>query len=130
MTSITIARPLLLALAWAAPFSAPMAASAAPAVNLQREVSHLLGFIASSGCSFNRNGNWSDSAKAEAHVRTKYDYLARNDEIASAGDFIEKAASKSSLTGSAYQVKCGGNPPVASRAWLSEELARYQSRAR
>ena len=49
-------------------------------------------------------------------------------QIASALDFIEKAASESSLSGTPYQVKCGEAAPIASRAWLSEELKKYQSR--
>jgi Family of unknown function (DUF5329) len=114
---------LLAALALASPF----ATRAAPAPNVQQHVNHLLGYIARSGCSFYRNGAWIDAAAAEAHARTRYDYLARNDEIASAADFIEKAAAQSSVTGLPYQVKCHGNPPVLARAWLREELARYQA---
>lgn len=130
MINITIARPLVLALALAAPFSAPRAARAAPAENVQQDVNHLLAFIEKSGCSFYRNGSWSDSKAAQAHVRMKYDHLASRDQIANAKEFIEKAASESSFSGTPYQVRCGFNPPVTSRAWLNEELARYQSQAR
>jgi len=122
MKNFPAARLLLLALA------APFAALAAPAPKVTQDVDHLLGYIARSGCNFYRNGSWSDATIAEAHVRTKFDYLARQDEIASVADFIEKAASKSSITGQPYQVKCPGSAPVLASNWLSEELARYQSR--
>lgn len=128
MNIFSTARPLLLALALAAPFAAPLVARATPAPNVQQDVNHLLGYIAKSGCSFYRNGAWTDAITAQAHVRTRYERLAQKDEIASAGAFIEKAAAQSSVTGLPYQVKCHGNPPVLTRAWLSEELARYQAR--
>src|SRR6185295_8162402 len=96
--------------------------------DVQQDVQYLISFIGKSGCSFYRNGSWSDSSAAQSHVRMKYDYLADRDQIANAGDFIEKAASKSSLTGSPYQVRCGMDAPVPSAAWLGEELRRYKSR--
>ena len=122
MKFLPVARLPLLALA------AAFSVHAAPAPKVAQDVDHLLGYIARSGCSFYRNGTWADATIAEAHVRTKFDYLARQDEIASVTDFIEKAASKSSITGMAYQVKCPGASPVLARDWLGEELARYQAR--
>ena len=77
---------------------------------------------------WNPNGSWSDSKAAEAHVRMKFDYLSDRNEINTAKDFIDKAASVSSFSGSPYQVKCPGSAPVLSRTWLSEELARYLGR--
>jgi hypothetical protein len=125
-TSKTV-KPLLVALSLS--FAAPVLALAEPAAGVKEDVGYLLGFIAKSGCSFYRNGSWSDSKAAEAHVRMKYDYLSDRNEINTARDFIEKAASASSLSGSPYQVKCPGGSPVLSRAWLGEELARYTARA-
>ena len=115
---------LVLALALAA----PLVAGAQPSPNVQQEVKYLLGYIESSGCDFYRNGSWSDSRTAQGHLQLKYDYLANRDKIVTTTDFIEKAASESSLTGTPYQVRCGVNPPVLSRAWLGDALARYQGR--
>jgi len=120
----TIAGRAALALALACPLFAH--ANASPTV--LQEVQYLLGFIEQSGCEFNRNGSWSDARAAVAHVKMKFDYLLQKDKIASAADFIDKAASESSLTGTPYQVKCGKAAAVLSRAWLSQELARYQAR--
>jgi hypothetical protein len=126
MRTFKAVKPLLVALSVS--FAAPVLALAQPPAGVREEVGYLLGFIAKSGCSFYRNGSWSDSRAAEAHVRMKFDYLSDRNEINSVRDFIDKAASVSSFTGSPYQVKCPGASPVLSRAWLSEELARYTSR--
>ena len=121
------AKPLLLALSLS--FTAPVLALAQPPAGVREDVRYLLGFIEKSGCSFYRNGSWSDSKAAEAHVRMKFDYLSDRNEINTVRDFIDKAASVSSFSGSPYQVKCPGSAPVLSRAWLGEELARYTARA-
>jgi len=88
----------------------------------------LLGYIENSGCAFNRNGTWHDAKAALAHVRMKYEYLLAQDEINTAEDFIDKAATKSSvLFGQPYIVRCDGDPPVRSSQWLSDELARHRT---
>ena len=112
---------LVLALGW------PPAADSAPPEIARVEVSYLLGFVEQSGCQFYRNGSWYDSKKAETHLREKYDYLAAKGLINSAEDFIEQAATKSSLSGKAYAIKCGADPVMTTDQWLREELARYRS---
>src|SRR5271155_3186437 len=84
------------------------AARAAPPAAAQIEINHLLGLIEQSGCEFFRNGTWYDAQRAQAHLRAKYDALAANDQIKTAEDFIEKAASSSSLSGRPYQIRCAG----------------------
>ena len=123
-TLSTAAKRTALALALAS----PLFAHADPSPSVLQEVKYLLGFIEQSGCEFNRNGSWSDAKAAVGHVKMKFDYLLERNKIASATDFIEKAASESSLTGTPYQVKCGKAAAILSRAWLTEELRKYQSR--
>jgi hypothetical protein len=103
----------------------PVARAAPPAI-AETEINYLLGFIESSGCEFYRNGSWYDSNKAQAHLRYKYEMLAASGQINTAEDFIEKAATKSSLSGRPYQVRCGGGEVVTSNQWLRDELARYR----
>jgi Family of unknown function (DUF5329) len=103
------------------------AARAAPPATAQTEINYLLEFIKSSGCEFFRNGSWYDSKQAEAHLRSKYGMLAMGTGIATAEDFIEQAATKSSLSGQPYQVRCGGNDAVTSKQWLHDVLARYRA---
>ncbi len=104
------------------------AAQAEPPVAVQREVSFLLGYVEGSGCGFQRNGTWYTSREAQAHLRDKYQYLVRQDLIASTEHFIERAATESSLSGSPYQVKCGSGPTITSRQWLSSELEQLRAR--
>lgn len=91
------------------------------------EIESLLSRLAVSGCEFRRNGSWYSGAEAQAHLRRKLDYLVDKGAIASAEQFIERAASRSSVSGEAYQVRCGGTPPVPSSTWLFAELGVLRS---
>jgi hypothetical protein len=104
----------------------PIARAAPPAI-AQAEINYLLGFVESSGCDFYRNGSWYDSKRAQAHLRYKYEMLAAHDRINTAEDFIEKAATKSSLSGRPYQVRCSGGEVLTSNQWLRDALARYRT---
>jgi hypothetical protein len=95
----------------------------------QTEINYLLGFVESSGCEFYRNGSWYDSKGAQMHLRHKYEMLAAREQINTAEDFIEKAATKSSLSGQPYQVRCRGHDAVSSNPWLRDVLARYRAKA-
>ncbi|MFP5409192.1 MAG: DUF5329 domain-containing protein [Gammaproteobacteria bacterium] len=96
--------------------AAPLPAAA------QGEIEGVLSRLAASGCQFKRNGSWHSAAEAQAHLRRKLDYMLKRDAVASAEQFIERAASQSSISGEAYQVKCGSRAPVASGPWLRAEL--------
>jgi len=91
------------------------------------EIGHLLSYLGQSGCQFNRNGSWYDAAAARDHLREKYDYLQKRDLAPTAQAFIERAAAKSSMSGQAYQVRCGNGQPVPSARWLGAELERYRA---
>jgi hypothetical protein len=102
------------------------AARAAPAPAAEIEINHLLGLIENSGCEFFRNGTWYNAQIAQAHLRAKYNALAANDQIKTAEDFIAKAASNSSMSGQAYQIRCSGGAATTTRQWFSAALARYR----
>jgi hypothetical protein len=102
------------------------AARAAPPPAATLEINHLLGLIEHSSCEFFRNGTWYDAQRAAAHLRTKYEALAASGQIGSAEDFIDKAASGSSVSGQAYLIRCGGGAPMTTRQWFSAALARYR----
>lgn len=105
----------------------PLLAHAAPAPAARQEIAHLVDYLKSSGCSFKRNGSWHDATDAARHLDRKVAYLLKRDLIASAEDFIARAATESSISGTPYQVRCGADAPVASAAWLKAELAKYRS---
>jgi hypothetical protein len=100
--------------------------AAAPSTAAQTEIEHLLAFVTHSGCQFNRNGTWYPAPEASAHLAEKERYLAEHGQIASAEDFIAKAATKSSMTGKPYTVRCGSEPAIASDEWLTAELRRLR----
>ena len=92
----------------------------------QAEVEYLLGAIADSGCQFNRNGDWYDAQAASAHLRAKYNSLVALGRFATAMDFIEQVATKSSLSGQAYLIRCAGAEPLPTNQWLREALAQFR----
>jgi hypothetical protein len=96
---------------------------AQPSSIAQNEIEHLLHDIETSGCTFYRNGKWYDGALAAAHLRTKYDYLVARSLVRTAEDFIDKAATKSSLSGQPYKIRCGTTAEVESAQWMREALA-------
>jgi hypothetical protein len=102
-------------------------ARATPPPNVVVEIDYLLQHIESSGCEFYRNGSWYDAAHAKAHLRMKYNYLAARNQIGSAEEFIDNAASKSSLSGQAYKIRCEGADVVESNLWLRDALEHYRA---
>jgi hypothetical protein len=107
--------------------SIPPAAPAEPSVNTQREIELLLRYTEASGCEFYRNGIWYRSQTAQAHLRSKYEYLAALHLINATEDFIATAAAKSSVSGQLYEVRCEGRAPISSSQWLSDVLARIRA---
>lgn len=105
----------------------PANAQASPAV--QREIAHLLDYVASPGCQFNRNGTWYQGAKAREHLKEKYEYLEKRRMVTNAESFIERAATSSSMSGKAYLVRCGGGVATPSGPWLATELKRFRTLA-
>ena len=94
----------------------------------QREIAALLHALGASQCAFFRNGTWHDSAEAESHLKRKVDYFQRKDLLSTADAFIDDAASRSSMSGKAYQVRCAGEPAQASADWLRQKLAELRQR--
>jgi hypothetical protein len=96
-------------------------------VPVQNEVNYLLGYIAGSGCEFNRNGTWYDAQKAHAHLRGKYKFLAGRNLADTTEHVIERAATESSMSGKPYQIRCAGAAAVSSQQWLREKLAELRA---
>jgi hypothetical protein len=49
--------------------------------------------------------------------------------VASAEQFIERAATRSSVSGEAYWVRCGSAPPQLSAVWLGAQLQALRAAA-
>ena len=97
-----------------------------PSAITTKEIAHLFECLNCSTCEFNRNGSWYKADKAAAHLNRKYEYLLRRNLVSSTEDFVERAATESSMSGKPYLVRCGNGSPVASNSWFKEELARYR----
>ena len=99
-----------------------------PTPAASQEIAHFIEHLKVSGCEFQRNGSWYDSAKAADHLRGKYDYLLKKGWLVTSEDFITRAASESSMSHKPYQVRCAGKEAEPSAAWLKAELMRYRAR--
>jgi hypothetical protein len=73
-------------------------------------------------CEFNRNGAWHTAAEARSHLQMKLKYLEDRNAVQTAEQFIERAATGSSMSGKPYLVRCGPSVPVESKVWLTTEL--------
>ena len=102
-----------------------MAEKPTPAAS--QEINHLITYLKTSGCEFQRNGSWYDSAKAAEHLRGKYDYLLKKGWVVTPDDFIARAATESSMSHKPYQVRCTGTDAEPSANWLQAELKRYRA---
>ncbi|MCO7468745.1 YfeK family protein [Stenotrophomonas maltophilia] len=107
---------------------APGIAGAAPSADARREITQLIGSLDGSQCQFQRNGSWYGPADARAHLQRKYDYLLKKDMVDSAEQFIERAASQSSMSGKAYRIRCPGQPEQTSAAWFGARLQALRQR--
>lgn len=116
VASLTVAAALGLA---ASTSSAAATESAA-----KDEISHLLQFVASSSCTFVRNGTEYPPDKARDHLETKYKFVGSR--ISTADEFIKYLATGSSISGEPYHVHCGKTDAL-SGAWLVAELNRYRA---
>lgn len=120
--ALMLAGSLSLATALSCASAAPTAAPAAPA-----EIMHLLDYLGASGCRFLRAGTWHDAKAARAHLATKYEYLRKRNMVDTADQFIDRVASASSVTGAAYDVRCGAAAAMPSADWLRAELRRLRA---
>lgn len=107
-------------------FLSNVATAATANVEAQGEIEYLFTFLEKSDCEFKRNGTWYDGKEAVAHINRKYQYLLKKGLVSTTESFIERAASKSSMSGRAYQVRCGGGDPVESKDWFFLELEKMR----
>ncbi|TYT27433.1 hypothetical protein FZO89_01685 [Luteimonas viscosa] len=103
------------------PSSGPDAGVVAP-----REIARLVAAIGTSDCEFQRNGRWHAAADAQAHLQRKLERARSLGFNGTADDFIERLASRSSLSGRPYRVRCDGVEALAAD-WFTDELARMRA---
>jgi len=87
------------------------------------EIKYLLFFISKSDCTFIRNGKEYTAVKASEHLEYKYNHVKSR--IKTADQFIDKIASKSSISKKPYEVRCGDTQFKAEQ-WLAEALSTHR----
>ena len=103
-------------------FVAAVVAAAPLPPAARAEIDGLMARLEVSGCEVNRNDTWYPAADARTPLLSKLKYLEDRGMVQTAEQFIELAASKSSVSGRPYLIKCGSVPPVESGVWLSGQL--------
>ena len=111
----------VLCLVWCAVVLCPFQSHA----GMESEINHLLEYIDVSECTFVRNGKSHDSREAGAHIRRKFGHIKIR--VKTAEDFIQYAATKSSISGQPYHVICSGKQ-MTTAEWLTQELGRFRDR--
>jgi len=104
--------------------AAPLAPSA------RAEIDALMSRLVASACEFNRNGTWHTAAEAKSHLLSKLKVLEDRGGVQSTEQFIELAASNSSLSGQPYLVRCGNDAAVRSGTWLRSQLQDIRAQGR
>jgi hypothetical protein len=97
-------------------------------IHVEDEISYLLECIKKSTCTFQRNGKWFKPADAAEHINKKYLYFLKQGKIKTAEDFIQYAATKSSISGKAYTVQCQEGNFLESAEWLTAALVQMRAR--
>ena len=93
----------------------------------ETEIEYLITTVGESGCTFIRNGSRHEAEDAASHMRLKY---RRGKRYAPTAElFIERLASKSSMSGKPYTIDCPGSGAVPSGEWLTARLQEYRSQA-
>ena len=108
--------------------TAGTAAPLSPAV--KAEIDGLMSRLEASDCEFNRSGTWYSGAEAKSHLLRKLKYFEDKGAVQSTEQFIELAASSSSVTGQPYLVRCGNGTPVQSGTWLLLQLQAMRAAGR
>ena len=89
------------------------------------EIDYLLTTMSNSQCTFIRNGKEYGAQDAEAHLRMKYNRGKRY--APTTEKFIERLASKSSMSNKPYYIECDGEGRMPSGQWLTQLLNDYRA---
>lgn len=87
------------------------------------EIEYLLDCVKNSGCLFVRNDKPHSGVKAAEHLARKYRHAGK--QVTTADAFIDRVASKSSMSGKPYSVICDDGEHFA-REWLQQSLDSFR----
>ncbi len=92
------------------------------------EIDYLISSVGKSGCTFIRNGKRYSGKNARAHLKSKRRRNAHL--IDSTEEFIEKLASKSSMSGKSYLISCKGEEQQTAGEWFTDLLWQHRQAIR
>ena len=99
--------------------------SAAPAPHEQSRIDKLIRFVETQkGMKFVRNGTEYECSDAAKFLRGKLESMGK--EITTAREFVERIASKSSMSGQPYHVKFADGKTMLASQFLGDELKRLE----
>ena len=93
----------------------------------KQQIDKLIVFVENSDCLFVRNGDEHSGKDAAKHIKRKYKHY--RDDIASPEEFIELSATKSSMSGRYYHIRCEGKQELKSKDWLLDELSSIKAKS-
>ena len=106
--------------------AAVRAVAAAPAPHEQWRIDKLILFVeAQKGMKFVRNGTEYECNEAAKFLRGKLESMG--DDIKTAREFIERIASKSSMSGKPYEVRFANGKTMLASQFLGDELKRLEA---
>lgn len=114
-----IMRPLLIGLLG----SLAISATASPKEVLAADIDALVSAVAGSGCEFIRNGKRHSAEESVKQIARKYAHF--EEEIDSIETFVSLTATRSLMSGKAYQVQCG-TEITSSEQWMLEKAAELR----
>ncbi len=98
----------------------------AAAETADEEIQFLIEAVGKSGCDFIRNGDRHDSEAAVEHLQLKYKRGKRYSKTAES--FIDRLASKSSISGRPYSIVCEESGAHTASDWLYEALQAHRGK--
>lgn len=98
----------------------------AAAETADEEIQFLIEAVGKSGCDFIRNGDRHDSEAAVEHLQRKYRRGKRYAKTAE--NFIDRLASKSSISGKPYSILCEESGEHTASDWLHGTLQAHREK--
>jgi len=95
-----------------------------PRETTDKTIAYLLAFVATSDCTFIRNGQSYTGKQASMHMQDKRRYF--KDRIVTPEDFIRFAATKSLQTGKPYMVRTKEGKELRCDEWMKKVLKEYK----
>ncbi len=101
----------------------PASAVAVPSAKEAKAIEHLLAYIEKSSHTFHLGGLQLSGSEAAEQIRQKYN--VETPRINTAGDFIDRTATKS-VTGKRFLLRRADGSESELKGWLATELKKYR----